>query len=271
MEEGIIILEFESANFDNMIHNWGMIKDTITFHVIVLVVEGKVLYNINNEEILLEKGEIMYIPKYSLRSGENFSGKPHQKYTILFHLEEERIDIPYLLQRQCFIVKPRNFEYFKQRAEFLYTDLRGNKKYNDFICQGILKEIIGMLAREKEENEIPPMKLKYAQDIQEYIMKHYRNNIEINNLAKLIQKSPNYTIAIFKEVTGQSPIQYLHHLRILEACNLLVNSNMDIAYISDYLGFYDTSYFSRTFKKIMSISPREYQKAGIEAKASNDI
>lgn len=231
--------------------------------------EGKVQYTIDNEKVELDKGEIMYIPRSAVRSGENYQCTLHQKYTILFIDHEKEIGIPFLDKRQFFKIKPRNFQYFKQRAEYLYRDLKGNNKYNLYICLGILQEIIGMLAREKEETETSPMKLKYAQTIQEYIIHHYRSPIEIDSLAKLIQKSPNYTISIFKEVTGQTPIQYLHQLRILEASNLLLNSNMAISSISEYLGYYDTSYFCRVFKRLMSLSPQEYQKTIKTADSAN--
>lgn len=100
-----------------------------------------------------------------------------------------------------------------------------------------------MLAREFEQPEVSPMKLKYAQKIQQYLLEHYREQVQIHELASLIRRSPNYTISIYREVTGQSPIRYLHQLRIIEACNLLLNSDMSISSISSYLGYYDTSYF----------------------------
>ncbi|WP_368659514.1 AraC family transcriptional regulator [Metabacillus halosaccharovorans] len=54
------------------------------------------------------------------------------------------------------------------------------------------------------------------------MLENYRKNIEIEQLAKLINRSQSYTISIFKELMGQSPIRYIHQLRIIEACNLLL-------------------------------------------------
>lgn len=115
-----------------------------------------------------------------------------------------------------------------------------------------------------ETVESSPMKLKYAQDIQDYLIAHYREQIPSEKIAKRIQKSPNYAVSIFKEVTGQTPIVYIHQLRILEACNLLLYSDMSIANISDHLGYYDASYFSKTFKKITSLTPKEYKEMGMK-------
>lgn len=129
---GINIFRFISVNFDNFIKGWSTSTEKIFYNVLVLV---------------------MYIPRSTVRSGRNFESTYHQKYTILFVDFEQETGIPFLDKKQAFKIKPQNFEYFKQRIEFLYTDLKGHKKYNAYICLGILQEIIGMLAREKEETE----------------------------------------------------------------------------------------------------------------------
>lgn len=146
----------------------------------------------------------------------------------------------------------------KHRFERLYFDIRGDKNHRDFICLGIMQELIGLFARELESPAITPIKVKYARIIERYLLENYRKPIEIDQLAKLIHRLPGYTISVFKEVIGQSPIKYIHQLRLIEACNLLLNTDMTVVAISEYLGYYDTSYFSRMFKKLTSMSPKEF-------------
>ena len=112
-----------------------------------------------------------------------------------------------------------------------------------------------MLARELEKNELAPSKRNYADTIKSYLLEHYREPIEIDRLAKLIHRSPSYAAALFKEVYGLSPIRYMHQLRVLEACSLLLHSDMNIAHIAHYLGYYDTSYFYRMFKNTPACRP----------------
>ena len=70
--------------------------------------------------------------------------------------------------------------------------MRGGKSYRTKICQGIMQELIGMLARELEKNELAPSKRNYADTIKSYLLEHYREPIEIDRLAKLIHRSPSY-------------------------------------------------------------------------------
>ena len=69
-----------------------------------------------------------------------------------------------------------------------------------------------------------------------------------------------YLVHAFKQYKGMSPINYLIHLRIKAAKELLETTNYSIAQISESSGFSSQSYFSQTFKKFAGISPNEYRK-----------
>lgn len=64
--------------------------------------------------------------------------------------------------------------------------------------------------------------------------------------------------AIFKSVTGQSVMAYFTKLRIQKAKKLMVETDMSIGQISEYLDYDNVQYFSSTFKKITGMSPARY-------------
>jgi transcriptional regulator GlxA family with amidase domain len=61
-----------------------------------------------------------------------------------------------------------------------------------------------------------------------------------------------------------SPINYFLHLKIERAGQLLLHTNMKINQISLKLGFDDPYYFSRLFKKIKGVSPKQYRETNNE-------
>ncbi|MFC5648391.1 helix-turn-helix domain-containing protein [Paenibacillus solisilvae] len=263
------MIQIISVHFDHYIPNWRTQMEVLGHNVIVLVMEGKVRYEINGEEIVAERGDFLYIPKSTRRCGENLNGSPHQKYTLLFTIEPGMdTGIPFLDQGRFIQFRLANFQYAQRRFERLYEEMRGSKSFRFIICLGIVQELIGILSRELEKPEVTPIKMKYAQIVKHYLLEHYREPIEIEQLARLIHRSPNYTTALFKEVFGHSPIRYMHQLRVLEACNLLLHSDMTIAGISQYLGYYDTSYFFRVFKKYSAMSPSEFITRGSQSDLS---
>ncbi|MDF2653385.1 MAG: transcriptional regulator, AraC family [Paenibacillus sp.] len=256
------MLALHSVHLDNHIPNWRTNLRMMDFNVIVLMIDGKVKYTINDRTVIGEKGELLFIPVGTLRTGENFEGE-HQKITVLFkHSEEDAQELPFLRDAHFNKCKIRNQEYIKRRFERLYLEAKGDNKFNSYVVTGILLELVGMTAREFELMEVTPIKLKLTNELQKYLIAHYRQSIHIEQLAALIHRSANYTISMFREVVGVSPIQYVHQLRMKEACNLLTNSDLSITEISNYLGYYDHSYFFRIFKKYTSMSPTEYKHSG---------
>ncbi|QHT61045.1 AraC family transcriptional regulator [Paenibacillus lycopersici] len=256
------MLNIISVHFDNRIPNWRRAPDVLDHNVIALMIEGKVSYTLNNQTVIAEKGDLLFIPAGTMRASENADGE-HQKFTILFrHTDDESLALHLLGNAQFDKCKIRNFEYMKQRFERLHLEAMGKGKFNSYVMTGILSEIIGLVAREFEQVEVTPIKLKLVNALQNYMVAHYREPVHIDQLASLIHRSANYTISIFREVTGISPIQYVHAMRIKEACKLLKNSDLSVTEISNYLGYYDHSYFFRMFKKLTSRSPTDYKHSG---------
>lgn len=263
------MLTFELAFFDDYIPSWRTHDDSLACNVLVLVIDGRVHYRVNGEEIIGERGDFLFIPRAVRRTGSNDPSGPHRKYTVTFrYCEGFASAIPFLAGKRVVRAKLRNFQYVQRRFQRLYEEQRNPESYRAVVCQGILQELIGMVARELEKPEAAPMKIKYAEIVKRYLQEHYREPIGIERLSKLIGRSENYTIGLFREVVGQSPIKYVHHLRVVEACNLLLHSDMSVAAISEYLGYYDTSYFFRIFKKAMSMSPTDFRLYGSRSDAA---
>jgi len=258
------LFQLISVNFDNHIPNWHTELETIRYNVLSIVKEGKVRYDINGDEVIGERDNVLFIPQSTSRAGGNWMGSAHQKFTILFTYDNgTKTGIPFLDQSRFVKYRMPDARQIFDRCEKLHEEMRGGKSYRSFICMGIFQELVGMLAREMEKPpELTPSKLKYAETIKKHLLAHYRDQVEIEQLAGLVDLSPNYVTALFKEVFGLSPIRYMHQLRILEACGLLIASTMTVADISHYLGYYDTSYFCRVFKKLAGMPPTEYAKRG---------
>jgi YesN/AraC family two-component response regulator len=82
--------------------------------------------------------------------------------------------------------------------------------------------------------------------------------------------SPVYISKIFKEETGESPINYLIKIRLEKAKEILVNSGGgSIKSIANQVGYEDVYHFSKLFKKYYGISPLYYKKDAMHKSISN--
>ena len=89
---------------------------------------------------------------------------------------------------------------------------------------------------------------------------NFHKNIPNAEYAKACNMSVPHFLSKFKNVTGATPQNYVLLLRITNAKNLLSTTNYKINEISQLVGFSDSMYFCKRFKKIVGITPSEYRK-----------
>lgn len=92
----------------------------------------------------------------------------------------------------------------------------------------------------------------------DYMINHYKNSMTLSDLASIAGLSISHYSRLFKKYIGLSPIDYLTHLRIDRAKELLVLSDFRIKEVSQHVGYVDELYFSRTFKRIVGVSPSQF-------------
>ncbi len=93
-----------------------------------------------------------------------------------------------------------------------------------------------------------------------YLNKHYNEDISIEEFSSSLGMSTSWFIRNFKQYAGSTPMQYLLSIRIVNAENLLENTDYNLTEISRIIGYDNPLYFSRIFKKQKGLSPSEYRK-----------
>ena len=98
-----------------------------------------------------------------------------------------------------------------------------------------------------------------------YFNDHYNEAISIEDYAQSRGMSVSWFLRNFKQVTKQSPMQYILALRINNAVSLLETTDYTMAEIAAIIGYDNPLYFSRIFKKQKGISPSDYRKGRKES------
>ena len=93
----------------------------------------------------------------------------------------------------------------------------------------------------------------------EYIAKHYMKTLTLEETSKYVHLNASYLSIVFKKETGQNFSDYLTSYRIEMAKNMLRQSDMSIAAISEAVGYADSKYFSRIFTRLVGIKPSAYR------------
>lgn len=103
----------------------------------------------------------------------------------------------------------------------------------------------------------------------QYIDFYYSSKISLEDIAHNIYLSPAYIIKIFKEVTGETPINYLIKVRINKAKELLSQEKVPLSEVAEMVGYEDIVHFSKLFKKYTGFSPKQFVKNKIENSVAN--
>ncbi|SDW05646.1 response regulator [Paenibacillus sp. CF384] len=93
-----------------------------------------------------------------------------------------------------------------------------------------------------------------------YIRNHYDEELSLQQIADHVQLNPSYLSRLFKKELQMSYVEYLNYYRIDMAKNLLLNTRLKSYEIAQKTGYWDDSYFSRTFKKMTGMRPHEFRR-----------
>ena len=98
-----------------------------------------------------------------------------------------------------------------------------------------------------------------TQVIQRYIHDNYMYDLSMQDLAQMMNYSEAYFSRLFKQCFGRNFTSYIAEYRVNEARQLLKQSNVNIKEIGRAVGYPDSNYFTKVFRRITGQSPTEYR------------
>ena len=243
---------------------------------LVYILKGGFKVTIGQKNYSAEKGDIFFINSGELHSMSD-SREDVDFYSAVFHLKTLNFENANPFQKQ--IIAPLNnkqivFPHKISIASTLYPKLKRQVERiffttNSFFreeCLLALYEIALLFHKNNAFIVRTPSiesthEINVIKDVSRYIHKNLSHRITLGELAGIAKMSPKYFCSFFKKQTGHTPFEFITSARIIRACELLENRELSITEISLECGFESPSYFTKTFKKQMRSSPREYRNA----------
>ena len=128
---------------------------------------------------------------------------------------------------------------------------------NQEIRQKIVEMVMECVSTESVTDANARSKIQMAVG---YIQEHFGENLTVNDLAEHYGMSPNYFSSMFKKEMSRSAVNYITELRINQARELLYHSELSVVDISKKVGYEDSQYFFRVFKKYLGMTPLQYRE-----------
>lgn len=206
---------------------------------------------------------------YSLKKGDGFIIFPGEivhyypdpsdpwEYTWVNFLGSE---VPLLLSMTAFYENPvcRKTSDLTAIYNHFSRDLKHEhiRQRNDGLLRILLAHYIEVHPRQKKTFTIDNLSLakKFAE------ANSHRHHFNVSELAQGIGVERSYLYRLFMEGEGVSPSEYLTNLRMEKALQLMQNGITQVKFISYSVGYADSLYFSKLFKKKYGLSPMDYIK-----------
>lgn len=100
------------------------------------------------------------------------------------------------------------------------------------------------------------------QRCKEYLNSFYMEELSLEIVARKFHFNPSYFSTLFKQSFGESFSEYLSSVRMEKAVHLLLESDCKVKEIAGMVGYKDSNYFIRSFKKRYGITPDDFRKRG---------
>jgi AraC-like DNA-binding protein len=238
---------------------------------------GKASYWIGGSSIELMPGDLIIMNGTSEHGPVMDEQYTYIRSTVMF--DESSIGPLMLLPGSIDVIKPfqlsahyhwRLNEELKAEVEHIFTKIGRYDQPKDLLAYNRLRaafhELLLFIYERFQETAdsskaIPGQKEKTVQNVIAYIEQHYMDDLTLDELVGQMHVSRFYLMKLFKQLTGSTLFDYINERRIKQAKVLFfLDPSHTVTYVCFQTGFKHLSHFSRTFKRIVGLTPENYRK-----------
>lgn len=230
-------------------------------HQCILCVKGKGKLLIDKNEIYIGPNMGIYIPPFI--SHEYYAvEEPWETHFIAFSGYGVGSLLDTLGLKTYEVFEFDDIKFLDSIITNIYTTAKSTAPSSAFKCSAMLYSFLIEVKnsiREKS-NTMENVKFRKVLEVTAYIETNYKMDLSIDDMAKVIDASPQYLCRLFSQYLSTRPFAYLTKVRIQKAKELLLSSkDINVGEICREVGYNDQSYFGSIFKKIEGVTPIEYR------------
>lgn len=266
-------LPFKIFLFEGERGNYIREKHWHTSIEIFAVLEGELLFYINNEKYPLHAGELLIVNANEIHSvnalKENKTAViqiPLRQFENYF-TAQQFIRFEGGIHRETDSENPsdRRLISLVQRLYNVYTERRNGY---DFRTISLYYELLYLMVTQYRVTEVEEKELRHNRHLSSlsrittYMREHYREDLKLSDLAETFGYSDAYLSRMFREYAKVNFKTYLQDIRMAYACRDLLNTDHTIGQIAMDNGFCSSRGFAKDFKKRYGILPSQIERRG---------
>lgn len=249
---------------------------------IYLQVKGERYLFMNGACHTLKPMDLYVVEPYELHYAQSLDSPFYGRYVVNFHDEKLKIilsseELRLLMEKVPTGVYHLDEHHFK-RIYQLFQDLDNCQKDRSPLSKKIKCTYIFLMLNlisdysktTTSSNATDPSARPEILAVVNYINKHYRDPLTLDDVAEHVDMSKYHFCRLFKCTTGSSFVQYLNNLRISKVHKMLLETKLSIGDIASLTGFSTREQLTRVFKSVYLVSPAVFRKQNQSTKESAD-
>lgn len=276
----LTISKIVTIHYQKLLKNYIFPKEKHNFWEIIYCDKNEVFVTVDNDKKLLKKGEVVFIAPNETHSVECDNVSDANIFIVSFDCKSKTMN--YFKGKRFTVPEDLRFLLVSIMSEakhtFVIPDfnpnldklvLRSDPNVGGAqVIKNNLEELLIKLIRfetsKPTSQEVFISKIEDSDALEDEIIKILENNIYSNVTLDAISSALHYgktTICkTFKKKTGKTIIGYYLEIKIEES-KKLIRENKSFSEISNALGFDSLPHFTKTFKRITTMTPREYKNS----------
>jgi AraC family transcriptional regulator of arabinose operon len=244
-------------------HHFRKRVQGINKNILIYNIKGTGLITLHNKEFTIPPDNYFIIPKNTPHTYSANSKDPWTIYWIHFSGSKAHLFIPKTIE--SIKIERGTSSRINERIK-LFNDIFKNveRGFSNEILEYInlcLNYLLGSFTHVNQFRTLNNFSKKdFVSEGINYMLENINQKLQVKDFATMFNLSSSHFSRVFTNQTGHSPINYFIQLKVQAACKLLDNTDMSINDISHKMGFDNPFYFSRIFKKLMNMAPRDYRK-----------
>lgn len=247
--------------FPHAEHHYRERKEGIEEYIFLYCTAGQGTVIVDGRIFQMKKHEALCIPRHT---GHRYFADAEDPWSLLWvHFKgEETKNYPL---EACRLIRFESADAADRMMflfDLLFRVLDANYTEGNFIYLSQVLQLILSETYYREKTHGTQIQNEHVTKIIRYMYRRLEQNLTLNDITKEFDLSKSYLNTIFQEYTQHAPLDFYINLKMKHACGLLRSTSLRIYEVAARLGYEDPYYFSRIFKKVIGISPRNYRNSG---------
>ncbi|WP_400163106.1 helix-turn-helix domain-containing protein [Brevibacillus sp. TJ4] len=151
-----------------------------------------------------------------------------------------------------------------QKMEQMHQGWQDRDELARFHVQALFHQFLYELVKQMREEGSERTRPTLVGHAVQYIEEHYAEALSLQSLAAMLDCSARQLQRMFRAELNVGPMEYLIQVRLKKAKDLLLLEDAPIAHIAGEVGYADSYYFSRMFKKYVGMSPSQFKEQALQ-------